>query len=53
MTKQKPPLAATTLVCMRAHRLKLRSVALWLLFLNLCLFVLRVAVEHYALYWGG
>jgi hypothetical protein len=53
MTKHKPPLAARTLIGMRAHRLKLRSVALWLLALNLCLLVLRVAVEQYALYGGG
>jgi len=53
MTGPQQPLDFDKLVLMRAHKRKLRHLALWLLAINLSLFALRVGVEHYALYWGS
>jgi hypothetical protein len=53
MNRKEPPSEPATLVRMRAHRLRLRRVTLWLLAINLTLFALRIGIEQHALYWSG
>jgi hypothetical protein len=53
MTQSQPPPDLEKLAAVRAHKRKLRRLALWLLAINLSLLALRVGVEHYALYWGS